>query len=125
MGNRPSAFRRLRQGQSQPQQPSSAAPTQPAPSAPTNRAVVVQEPKAARVVEIPIPKLPAGDYLLVETRAVGLNPTDWKHVEMAEMMGCVGGVSGCDYAGIVEEVGPEVASEFKKGDRICGPVSGS
>jgi NADPH:quinone reductase-like Zn-dependent oxidoreductase len=32
---------------------------------------------------------------------------------------------GCDYAGIVEEVGPGVTKQFKKGDRICGPVNGS
>lgn len=33
--------------------------------------------------------------------------------------------AGCDYAGIVEEVGPDVTKAFKKGDRIAGPTHGS
>lgn len=31
---------------------------------------------------------------------------------------------GCDFAGIVEEVGPKVTKEWKKGDRICGFTHG-
>jgi NADPH:quinone reductase-like Zn-dependent oxidoreductase len=31
---------------------------------------------------------------------------------------------GCDYAGIVEEVGSKVTKPFKKGDRVCGFAHG-
>jgi hypothetical protein len=31
---------------------------------------------------------------------------------------------GCDYAGIVEEVGSKVTKGFKKGDKICGFAHG-
>ena len=31
---------------------------------------------------------------------------------------------GCDYAGIVEEVGPKVEKPWKKGDRIAGFTHG-
>ncbi|KAK1837866.1 zinc-binding oxidoreductase [Colletotrichum chrysophilum] len=90
-----------------------------------NQAVKTIEAGVARVVDAPVPKLPADDYILVKTTAVAINPTDWKHVDLADKAGCVGIWVGCDYAGIVEEVGSGVTKDFKKGDRICGPVNGS
>ncbi|KAH0436835.1 hypothetical protein CcaCcLH18_04161 [Colletotrichum camelliae] len=90
-----------------------------------NQAVKTIEAGVAQVVDAPVPKLPADDYILVKTTAVAINPTDWKHVDLADKAGCVGIWVGCDYAGIVEEVGSGVTKDFKKGDRICGPVNGS
>ncbi|TEA18859.1 Protein TOXD [Colletotrichum sidae] len=90
-----------------------------------NQAVKTVEAGVAKVVDASIPKLPADDYILVKTTAVAINPTDWKHVDLADKAGCVGIWVGCDYAGIVEEVGSAVSKGFKKGDRICGPVNGS
>ena len=89
----------------------------------TNRAVVIQSAGVVEVVSVPVPALPAGNYILVKVTAVAINPTDWKHVDGGgQSIGCI---VGCDYAGIVEEVGPDVAGKFAKGDRICGPVHGS
>jgi len=50
--------------------------------------------------------------------AIAQNPTDWKHVEWA---GGIGAVAGCDFAGIVEELGPEVddGGRIKVGDRVA------
>jgi len=93
--------------------------------APGNQAVVIIAAGKAEVVDVPYPKLPADDYMIVRTTAVAVNPTDWKHVEYADKLGCEGCYVGCDYAGVVEEVGPAVAKGFKKGDRACGPVNGS
>ena len=62
------------------------------------------------------------DYILVKTVAVALNPTDWKHVDF---MATPGALSGCDYAGVVEEVGPKVTKPFTKGDRVCGLCHGA
>ncbi|KZL69770.1 zinc-binding oxidoreductase [Colletotrichum tofieldiae] len=90
-----------------------------------NHVVKIVAAGTAQVVDTPIPQLPADDYVLVKTTAVAINPTDWKHVENAEYFGCVGSQVGCDYAGIVEEVGRGVTKNFQKGDRICGPVNGS
>ncbi|KAF9876428.1 hypothetical protein CkaCkLH20_05836 [Colletotrichum karsti] len=90
-----------------------------------NQAVKTIEAGVAKVVDAPVPKLPRDDYILVKTTAVAINPTDWKHVDLADKAGCVGIWVGCDYAGVVEEVGPGVTKDFKKGDRICGPVNGS
>ncbi|KAK9366860.1 chaperonin 10-like protein [Lipomyces kononenkoae] len=76
---------------------------------------------AALVTDRPIPKL-RDDYILIETKAVALNPTDWKHIDF---LSSPGALVGCDFAGVVREVGKGVTRPFKKGDRICGFVHGS
>jgi NADPH:quinone reductase-like Zn-dependent oxidoreductase len=60
--------------------------------------------------------------LIICCSHVALNPTDWKHYfyGIAEN-DCI---LGCDYSGIVEEVGSAVTESFKKGDRICGVAHG-
>lgn len=65
---------------------------------------------------IPIPKL-QDDYILVKTVAVALNPTDWTTLDA---VGDDGTLVGCDYAGVVEAVGPNVTKAFRPGDRIAG-----
>lgn len=75
----------------------------------------------AEIQTVPLPKI-ANDRILVRVTAVGLNPTDWKHLEFMPVFGLR---AGCDYAGVVEEVGPDVTKTFKKGDRITGPTHGS
>ncbi|KAK5993549.1 Trans-enoyl reductase TOXD [Cladobotryum mycophilum] len=88
----------------------------------TQKAIVIQGNGSAKLVnDRPIPKL-RDEYILVKTVAVALNPTDWKHIKGVTD---AGPVVGCDYAGIVEEVGSAVTKDFKKGDRICGVTHGS
>lgn len=70
----------------------------------------------ATLQQIPTPKVPA-DYLLVRTVAVALNPTDWTTLDA---VGDNGTLVGCDYAGVVEEVGKDVKKPFKVGDRVAG-----
>lgn len=70
--------------------------------------------------EIPIPELGPG-YILVRTVAVALNPTDWTSLDA---IGDPGTIVGCDYAGIVEQVGSGGSNRFKKGDRIAGFAHG-
>src|SRR5258708_29665778 len=85
------------------------------------KAVVMQgDKKAALVEDRPEPKL-RPDYVLVETKAVALNPTDWKHIDY---MNTPNSLLGCDFAGVVLDVGPDLVKPFKKGDRICGFVHG-
>lgn len=89
------------------------------------KAVVPTSLGKAEVKTVPLPKL-RDDYILVRTTAVGLNPTDWKHVDgMRTGPAVLGTRVGCDYAGIVEAVGKDVTKPFKKGDRVCGFVHGS
>ncbi|KAE8391157.1 chaperonin 10-like protein [Aspergillus alliaceus] len=66
----------------------------------------------AEVQEVPIPQI-RDDYLLVKVKAVALNPTDWKHIDLVAPPGTT---IGCDFAGI----GSNVETEWKRGDRIAG-----
>ena len=69
---------------------------------------------------IPIPELRSG-YILIKTVAVALNPTDWTSLDAA---GEPGTIVGCDYAGIVEQIGSGGSNMFKEGDRIAGFAHG-
>lgn len=75
------------------------------------------------IQDAPIPKV-RDDYVLVRVKAVAINPTDWKSVDTQNGT-CVGTKVGCDYAGVVEEVGPAVTKPLKKGDRVAGMTFGS
>ncbi|KAE9382259.1 oxidoreductase [Stipitochalara longipes BDJ] len=67
----------------------------------------------------PTPAVPR-DCLLVKTVAVGLNPHELLDIYPPWSISDPGDLLGCDYAGIVEEIGSEVTRNFKKGDRVCG-----
>ncbi len=51
-----------------------------------NLAIVVQKAGEAKVTEVTVPKL-RDDYLIVKTKAIALNPTDWKHVDFVAPAG--------------------------------------
>ncbi len=88
----------------------------------TQRAIVSTAPREASLVtDRALPKL-RDDYILVKTEAVAINPTDWKHIDFLNTPGTL---VGCDYAGVVVEVGSRVTKKFAKGDRITGMVHGS
>jgi len=83
----------------------------------------VQSPgsgKDAQVVEKQVPKIAANE-ILVQTKACALNPTDWKHMRYLSQDG---DTMGCDFAGIVKDVGPEV-KDIKVGDKVASCVHGS
>ncbi|KAK5459388.1 hypothetical protein LTS15_003516 [Exophiala xenobiotica] len=86
------------------------------------KAIVLQgEPgKASLVTDRPYPKARPG-YVLVDVKAVALNPTDWKHIDYSNTKGCL---VGCDYAGVVAETGTAYSKPWKVGDRICGFAHG-
>lgn len=86
----------------------------------TMKALKIQSRGKAAVVDTKIPSL-RPDYILVKVKAVALNPTDWKHIGFVSQAVTV----GCDYAGVVEEVGSAVTLPWKKGDRVCGVVHGA
>ncbi|KAJ9612482.1 hypothetical protein H2200_004079 [Cladophialophora chaetospira] len=81
-----------------------------------NFGLIRQGTGRAVLKQINIPKLP-DDYILVRTMTIALNPTDWTTLDA---VGDDGTLMGCDYAGIVEEVGKAVKKRFKKGDRVAG-----
>ncbi|KAI1673239.1 Zinc-binding oxidoreductase [Pyrenophora tritici-repentis] len=88
------------------------------------KAMVIKAKGQATVTTVPLPHL-RDDYILVKTTAIALNPTDWKNIDFASGGNPTGARVGCDYAGIVQEVGSRVTKSFARGDRICGVVHGS
>ncbi|KAI1117105.1 putative zinc-binding dehydrogenase family oxidoreductase [Nemania sp. NC0429] len=70
---------------------------------------------------VPMPEA-NGDVVIVRTMAVSVNPVD------AKMRGpyvTAGAIGGCDFAGIVEEIGPDATKYgLKIGDRVCAAIMG-
>jgi len=85
------------------------------------KAIVVHGKEPTLERDFPIPKL-RDDYILVKTVAVALNPTDWKHAAYGRAAD--GGLLGCDFSGIVEDVGKAVTKPWRKGDKVAGVVHG-
>ena len=79
-------------------------------------------PDVLEVREISEPHAGPGE-VRVRVRAAGLNPMDWGLVarpELAQMFGVtLPSGFGCDFAGVVDEVGPG-AGGFAAGDRVYG-----
>ena len=92
---------------------------------PTMDALVCLDRSKTAVVKRAIPKAREG-YVVVKTKAVALNPTDWKHIELWGLPE-FDTIVGCDVAGIVVDIGPGVSekSKVKKGDLVAGMVHGT
>lgn len=88
----------------------------------TMKAVVIDGDKPA-IKTVPLPVLEDG-FVLLKPKAVAGNPTDWKHI--AWQIGPQGSIVGCDVAGDIVQLGPNVdANEFHIGDSIFGFVHGA
>lgn len=70
--------------------------------------------------DVPVPKI-SPDEILVKVRAVALNPTDFKHLDSISPPHSI---IGCDYAGVVHQVGSAVKGKWNIGDRVAGAVHG-
>ncbi len=75
------------------------------------KAVIVQAKHgpAALIHDRPKPQIREG-YVLVKAIAVALNPAD--NLLMDFGMAEAGNLLGCDYAGVIEELGPGVKRDF-------------
>ena len=83
--------------------------------------VLDAENKTARVQQVPKPT-PAANELLVRVHAVALNPVDALYV--ANPLGATGRVVGSDFAGVVEDIGPDVF-RYLLGRRVAGFLQGA
>jgi NADPH:quinone reductase-like Zn-dependent oxidoreductase len=88
------------------------------------KAITIKNSSKTAILDLarPVPS-PRPDQLLVKVAAVALNPTDWKHI--ARGIAAEDGLSGCDYAGTVVQVGDKVTKKFQAGDRIAGVAHGA
>jgi NADPH2:quinone reductase len=81
------------------------------------RPLPISDPEALLDIELPIPEAKAKD-LLVEVKAISVNPVDAKlRAAAGPLPGDVYRVLGYDAAGVVEAVGPEVTL-FESGDAV-------
>lgn len=76
----------------------------------------IDDPKSLQDIELPEPVAGPRD-LLVEVKAISVNPVDTKVRQNAQPEGGAAKVLGWDVAGVVKAVGSEV-SLFKVGDRV-------
>ncbi|KAE9390324.1 GroES-like protein [Gymnopus androsaceus JB14] len=89
----------------------------------TIKALQIQLDKTLKVIEIPfasqnlVKNLPE-DQIIIRVRAVGLNPSDWKHA-MGPLGRKPGTIAGCDAAGDVVKIGSAV-KHLQVGDRASG-----
>lgn len=74
----------------------------------------------AAVVKVPVPEI-RPDQILVRTVAVAHNPSDWMILDWSPN---IGATVGCDYAGVVAQVGEDVAGLFSVGDQVAGFAHG-
>ena len=65
--------------------------------------VMTETPGVATLVNDRQPPTLRPGYLLVDVKAVALNPTDWKHVEFSNTKDCL---SGCDVCYLVPVCSP-------------------
>ena len=73
----------------------------------------------AQVIDdVPLPKV-LPEYVLVQVTHVAVNPADYLYTDL-EMVFIPDATIGCDYCGVVLEVGSAVVKKWKKGDRIAG-----
>ncbi|KAH8704778.1 putative zinc-binding oxidoreductase ToxD [Talaromyces proteolyticus] len=86
------------------------------------REIVVTPPVEANYVLVSPMQMPTlrPDYILVKVVCVALNPTDWKKIQQTAFDYEKPLTVGCDFSGVVEEVGSEVTRPFKPGDRVWG-----
>lgn len=63
---------------------------------------------------------PGPNELVIRTKAVAMNPADNVIQKAGLLLTKYPAILGCDGAGIVEEVGSDLKSTFKSGDRVIG-----
>lgn len=76
----------------------------------------IDDPNSLQDIELPVPK-PTGRDILVEIKAISVNPVDYKIRQSRQAENGEWAVIGWDATGIVKAVGNEV-SLFKEGDEV-------
>ncbi|KAK1491541.1 hypothetical protein CTAM01_10267 [Colletotrichum tamarilloi] len=88
----------------------------------TQKALKVQGAGSVELQDAcPVPQ-PKIDEVLVKVVCIGINPFDWKSLDMSPSPGSTW---GCDFSGQVVSVGTECKKHFKPGDRVAGASPGN
>jgi NADPH:quinone reductase-like Zn-dependent oxidoreductase len=88
-------------------------------TAPQNQAAyLIKAGTPLEVRDAPMPTAGPGE-IVVKNAAVAINPLDWHMLDHGVFVQQWPAIFGCDVAGEVYQVGPDV-KDFKKGDRVIG-----
>lgn len=63
---------------------------------------------------------PGPNEVVIQTKAVAINPADVLLQSTGMLLTKYPAILGCDVAGVVEEIGADLAVSFKRGDRVIG-----
>jgi NADPH2:quinone reductase len=74
-------------------------------------------PEVLELADLPEPEITSDTDVRVRLRAASINPVDVKMRSGGTVGGTLPAVLGCDGAGVVEEIGPEV-TRFRAGDEV-------
>ncbi|KAJ6466073.1 chaperonin 10-like protein [Mycena vitilis] len=87
----------------------------------TMKAVVTVGDGNIQLQDVQVPTLSSGQ-ILVKVIVAAQNPTDWKSSLLQKQ---AGNILGCDFAGVIVQIGTEVPTGARKiGDRVAGVVHG-
>jgi NADPH:quinone reductase-like Zn-dependent oxidoreductase len=76
--------------------------------------------KGVKIKEVPKPTI-SDNEILVKVYATALNPIDFKFIDFIAPLDSI---TGCDFAGVVAEVGKIASGTLTVGDRVAGFVQG-
>lgn len=86
-----------------------------------NRAAYLLEPNTPlEIRDAPMP-IPGPGEIVIKNAAIAINPLDWHMQDAGVFVQHWPAILGCDVAGEVYEVAPDV-DRFQKGDRVIGYV---
>jgi threonine dehydrogenase-like Zn-dependent dehydrogenase len=85
----------------------------------TMKAMVLEEPRKFVYKDVPVPTI-AADEVLIKVKYCGICGSDWGSYtgKYEEEVACLPLITGHEFWGIIEEIGPAVTS-FKPGDRVA------
>ncbi|KAL1966327.1 hypothetical protein VTN77DRAFT_4680 [Rasamsonia byssochlamydoides] len=94
------------------------------PQLPTRQTAILTQPNLELGIshDVALPQLLEPDMVLIRVVAVALNPTDFK---MPARFPSPGAIDGCDFAGVIVQLGPAVTRPLQVGDRVFGAVHGA
>ncbi|OCF71937.1 enoyl reductase [Kwoniella mangroviensis CBS 8886] len=87
----------------------------------TMKAIVQQDKERwISIQEKPVPQLEENE-VLIKVDYAAQNPTDWKHALKVSEPGVI---NGCDFAGTIVKLGPNLKTPLQIGDKIAGCTHG-
>lgn len=89
---------------------------------PSNKALWLEAKQEPMIVKDAPYSPPAANEVVIRTQAVAINPADIV-LQQGRLLSKYPAILGCDAAGMVEEVGSDLISQFQRGDRVVGSTS--